>query len=209
MNNFGLVVIGAHSGVWLTTLLEEHENENILLVEPVPYNIKLLRENTSKYKNIKIETSAISSKVGGKKFYYVKSESIKNLGKHWASGIGSFDKQHILNHKNKRFKVESSDIEEIEIQYLTFEDLVSKYSIMSIDMLQIDVEGAEFEILDSIDFKKMLIKKIIFEFKHFDGTFKEGPKLKLIKEKLINSNYFLKIIDKENILAEKNNLSLI
>jgi FkbM family methyltransferase len=209
MNNFGLVVIGAHSGVWLTTLLEEHENENILLVEPVPYNIKLLRENTSKYKNIKIETSAISSKVGGEKFYYVKSESIKNLGKHWASGIGSFDKQHILNHKNKRFKVESSDIEEIEIQYLTFEDLVGKYSIMSIDMLQIDVEGAEFEILDSIDFEKILIKKIIFEFKHFDGTFKEGPKLKLIKEKLINSNYLLKIIDKENILAEKNNLSLI
>jgi len=209
MNNFGLVVIGAHSGVWLTTLLEEHKNENILLVEPVPYNIKLLRENTSKYKNIKIETSAISSKVGGEKFYYVKSESIKNLGKHWASGIGSFDKQHILNHKNKRFKVESSDIEEIEIQYLTFEDLVGKYSIMSIDMLQIDVEGAEFEILDSIDFEKILIKKIIFEFKHFDGTFKEGPKLKLIKEKLINSNYLLKIIDKENILAEKNNLSLI
>ena len=209
MNNFGLVVIGAHSGVWLTTLLEEHKNENILLVEPVPYNIKLLRENTSKYKNIKIETSAISSKVGGEKFYYVKSESIKNLGKHWASGIGSFDKQHILNHKNKRFKVENSDIEEIEIQYLTFEDLVGKYSIMSIDMLQIDVEGAEFEILDSIDFEKILIKKIIFEFKHFDGTFKEGPKLKLIKEKLINSNYLLKIIDKENILAEKNNLSLI
>ena len=181
MNNFGLVVIGAHSGVWLTTLLEEHENENILLVEPVPYNIKLLRENTSKYKNIKIETSAISSKVGGKKFYYVKSESIKNLINN--AGIGSFDKQHILNHKNKRFKVESSDIEEIEIQYLTFEDLVGKYSIMSIDMLQIDVEGAEFEILDSIDFEKILIKKIIFLFKHFDGTFKEGPKLKLIKEK--------------------------
>ena len=203
MNNFGLVVIGAHSGVWLTTLLEEYKNENILLVEPVPYNIKLLRENTSKYKNIKIETSAISRKVGGEKFYYIKPESVKNLGKHWASGIGSFDKQHILNHKNKRFKVESSDIEEIEIQYLTFEDLVGKYSIMSIDMLQIDVEGAEFEILDSIDFEKILIKKIIFEFKHFDGTFKEGPKLKLIKEKLINSNYLLKIIDKENILAEK------
>tara|TARA_B110000483_G_C17995734_1_gene465292 strand:+ start:80 stop:694 length:615 start_codon:yes stop_codon:yes gene_type:complete len=204
VDKFGLVVIGAHSGVWLTTILEEHKNENILLVEPVPYNIKLLRENISKYKNIKIETSAISNFVGSKNFYYVKPESIKILGKHWASGIGSFDKQHILNHKNKRFKIENSDIEEIKIQYLTFKDLVSKYSIMSIGMLQIDVEGAEFEILDSIDFNKMLIKKIIFEFKHFDGTFKEGPKLKLIKEKLINSNYFLKIIDKENILAEKN-----
>ena len=51
---------------------------------------------------------------------------------------------------------------------------------------------------------KIKIKKIIFEFKHFDGTFKEGPKLKLIKEKLIKFNYQLKEIDKENILAEKN-----
>ena len=203
MDKFGLVVIGAHSGIWLTSLLDEYKEQNILLVEPVPYNIQLLRDNTSKYKNLKIETSAISSKVEVQKFYYVKPESVKNLGKHWASGIGSFDKQHILNHKNKRFKIESSDIEEIEIKYLTFKDLVSKYLIKSIDMLQIDVEGAEFEILNSIDFKKMLIRKIIFEFKHFDGTFQEGPKLKLIKEKLIDSNYSLIEIDKENILAEK------
>ena len=204
MNNFGLVVIGAHSGAWLTSLLEKYNEKNILLVEPVPYNVQQLIENTSKYKNINIETSAISSKKGAQKFYFVKPESVKKLGKHWASGIGSFDKQHILNHANKRFAVTDFDIEEIDIQYLTFLDLIEKYSIFSIDLLQIDVEGAEFEILNSIDFEKILIKKIIFEFKHFDGTFKEGPKLKIIKEKLINSNYLLNEIDKENILAEKN-----
>ena len=203
MDKFGLVVIGSHSGVWLTSLLEKHKEQNILLVEPVPYNIILLRENTVKYKNVQIETSAVSSKRGAQKFYFVKHESVKNLGKHWASGIGSFDKQHILNHKNKRFKIENSDIEEIEIQYLTFADLINKYSIASIEVLQIDVEGAEFEILNSIDFEKILIKKIIFEFKHFDGTFIDGPNLKLIKEKLIHSNYLIKQIDKENILAEK------
>ena len=204
MNDFGLVVIGAHSGTWLISLLEKYNGKNILLVEPVPYNIKELIKNTSKYKNINIETSAVSRKKGTQKFYFVKPESITKLGKHWAGGIGSFDKQHILNHANKRFTVTDSDIEEVEIQYLTFLDLIEKYSIFSIDLLQIDVEGAEFEILDSIDFKKILIKKIIFEFKHFDGTFKEGPKLKLIKEKLISFDYQLKEIDKENILAEKN-----
>ena len=203
MHNFGLVVIGAHSGVWLASLFEEYKEKNILLVEPVPYNIQQLKDNTSKYQNIQIETSAISKKTGVQKFYFVKPDSIKNLGKHWASGIGSFDKQHILNHKNKRFKVEQSDIDEIEIKYLTFKDLVSKHSIASIDMLQIDVEGAEFEILNSIDFNKILIKKIIFEFKHFDGTFMDGPNLKFIKEKLIHFNYSIKEIDKENILAEK------
>ena len=204
MNNFGLVVIGAHSGSWLKLLLEEHQNQNILLVEPVTYNIALLRENSAKYNNITIETSAVSEKNEIKKFYYIKPDAVKKLGKHWASGIGSFDKQHILNHKNKRFLVSDLDIEEINIQYLTFSDLTDKYSISSIGLLQIDVEGAEFEILNSIDFEKIEIKKIIFEFKHFDGTFKEGPKLKLIKEKLIKFDYQLKEIDKENILAEKN-----
>ena len=204
MDNFGLVVIGAHSGVWLTSLFEEYQNQNILLVEPVPYNITLLKENTTKYKNISIETSAVSEKNQIKKFYYVKPDAVKKLGKHWASGIGSFDKQHILNHKYKRFMVSNFDIEEVDVQYLTFSDLIEKYSISSIDLLQIDVEGAEFEILNSIDFEKIEIKKIIFEFKHFDGTFKEGPKLKSIKEKLIKFNYQIKEIDKENILAEKN-----
>ena len=205
MNNFGLVVIGAHSGIWLKSLFEEHQNQNILLVEPVPYNIALLKENTTKYKNITIETSALSDKNEIKKFYYVKPDAIEKLGKHWASGIGSFDKQHILDHKDQRFKIENSDIEEVELQYLTFADLIKKYSIKSVDMLQIDVEGAEFEILNSIDFQKIKIKKIIFEFKHFDGTFKEGSKLKLIKDKLTNFNYLITEIDKENILAEKTN----
>jgi FkbM family methyltransferase len=204
VDNFGLVVIGAHSGVWLTSLFEEYQNQNVLLVEPVPYNISLLKENTAKYNNINIETSAVSEKNEIKKFYYVKPDAVKKLGKHWASGIGSFDKQHILNHKNKRFLVSDSDIEEVNIQYLSFSNLIKKYSISSIDLLQIDVEGVEFEILNSIDFEKIEIKKIIFEFKHFDGTFKEGPKIKSIKEKLIKFNYQLKEIDKENILAEKN-----
>ena len=170
----------------------------------MPYNIDLLKVNTAKYNNITIEISAVSEKNEIKKFYYVKPDAVKKLGKHWASGIGSFDKQHILNHKNKRFLVSDPDIEEVNIQYLTFSDLIEKYSISSIDLLQMDVEGAEFEILNSIDFEKIEIKKIIFEFKHFDGTFKEGPKLNSIKEKLIKFNYQLRIIDKENILAEKN-----
>ena len=188
----------------VSSLLDEHKDKNILLVEPVPYNINLLKENTTKYKNITIETSAVSEKNEIKKFYYVKHDAVKKLGKHWASGIGSFDKQHILNHKYKRFMVTDIDIEEIDVQYLTFSNLMEKYSVSSIDLLQIDVEGAEFQILNSINFEKIEIKKIIFEFKHFDGTFKEGPKLKSIKEKLISFNYKLKEIDKENILAEKN-----
>ena len=203
MQDFGLVVIGAHSGLYLKDLINEYQDRNILLIEPVPYNYEVL---DSEYKNdskIEICKNAIIDKSKKDFFYYVKKESISKLGKHWASQIGSFDKNHILNHKNKRFDIKEDDIETIQIEFITFDDLIQKYSIKSIDKLQIDVEGAEYKILNSINFHKIEINKILFESKHFDGTFIEGKKLQEIEEKLKSYGYKLQQIDKENILATK------
>ena len=203
MKRFGLVVLGAHFGVWLSNELEKYKRQNIILVEPVPYNYKILKEKFSELENIFICTNPVYSKNKTEKFYFVKETSIHKLNKHWASGIGSFNKQHILDHKNKRFKINEIDIESLDLNFITFEDLIKKYEIKSIDKLQIDVEGAEYEILNNIDFDKIHINSIQFESKHFDGTFLEGPKLKIIKDKLINNNYKIIDIDEENILAEK------
>ena len=203
MQKFGLVVIGAHIGIHILPDINEYKNEQILLVEPVPHNLRILKKNIPNYQTIKIEPVTIGQENKIRKFYFIKEESVTYWGKHWASGIGSFDKQHILNHKTKRFNVTGDDIETIDIQCLTFSELLEKYSISEIDKLQIDVEGTEYEILNSIDYKKININKILFESKHFDGTFNEGKKLKSIKEKLLTNNFKLTQIDKENILAEK------
>ena len=48
MQDFGLVVIGAHSGLYLKDLIDEYQDRNILLIEPVPYNYEVL---DSEYKN--------------------------------------------------------------------------------------------------------------------------------------------------------------
>ena len=203
MKNFGLVVIGAHFGVWLNDDISQFSDKEILLVEPVPYNYNKLKERFINSNNIQICTNAIFSEHKISKFYYVNEKSILKLGKHWASGIGSFNKNHILDHRTKRFKIEEKDIDEIEIEFITFENLIEKYLIQSIDKLQIDVEGAEYEILKSIDYKKININSIQFESKHFDGTFQEGIKLEEIKKKLILEGYKLNQIDNENILAAK------
>tara|TARA_Y100000992_G_C21118889_1_gene420911 strand:- start:46 stop:657 length:612 start_codon:yes stop_codon:yes gene_type:complete len=203
VKDFGLVVIGAHFGVWLENEINKYKNQNILLVEPVPYNIKILEQKYSSESNIYICKNAIYSKKEVNNFYYVDEKSIHKLGKHWASGIGSFDKNHILNHKSKRFQIEDKDIIKIEINFITFKDLIEIFLIQSIDKLQIDVEGAEYEILNSINFKDIKINSIHFEAKHFDGTFKEGNKLLEIKKKLLNEGYNLTKTDKENILAQK------
>ena len=203
MHDFGLVVIGAHSGIHIKDLISEYANQKVLLVEPVPYNYQILENDYKNNENIFISRNAIFDEAKKDNFYHVKKESIKKLGKHWASQIGSFDKNHILNHKNKRFDIKDDDIQITEVEFITFQDLVKKYSINSINKLQIDVEGAEYKIMNSIDYNKIKIKNIFFESKHFDGTFTEGKKLKEIKDKLILNGYNLKQIDKENILATK------
>ena len=203
MQDFGLVVIGAHSGTFLKDLVDEYQDQNILLVEPVPYNYEILDYEYKDDPKVIICKNAIIDKSKKDFFYYVKKESITKLGKHWASQIGSFDKNHILNHKNKRFDIKEDDIETIQIEFITFDDLIQKYSIKSIDKLQIDVEGAEYKIMNSINFQKIEINKILFESKHFDGTFIDGKKLQEIEEKLKSNGYKLQQIDKENILASK------
>ena len=203
MSNFGFISIGSHTGYWLEDELKNYSNKKIILIEPVKYNLVELKERVKSYTNIVIEEVAISDKDETLPFYFIKRSSIEKLKKHWASGIGSFDKKHILNHRSKRFQVTEDDIETTSIKCLSFNSLKIKHSITSIDKLMLDVEGAEYKILKSINLKETLIKNIMFEKKHFDGIFNEGNKLQEIKEILISNGYQLLEIDKENILAKK------
>ena len=113
-----------------------------------------------------MKRSAISDKDEQIPFYFIKRDSIEKLKKHWASGIGSFDKLHILNHRSKRFLVSESDIETTNINCLSFASLVKKYSINKIEKLMLDVEGSEYKILKAINLKNLVIKEIFFEKKY-------------------------------------------
>ena len=201
MHDYGLVSIGSHTGVWLKEELKKFNKKKNILIEPVPYNIVELKDTTKEFDNIIIEESAISDRDELVSFYHIKRNSIDKLKKHWASGIGSFNKSHLLNHRNKRFLISEDDIEEIKINCISFENLKKKYTIKSIEKLMLDVEGAEFKILDSLNFTTIKINEIFFEKKHFDGYMKQGEKFIKIKKKLESYNYVLKDVDRENILA--------
>jgi FkbM family methyltransferase len=203
VTDFSLICIGAHTGFWIENLVKEHFKKEILLVEPVDYNFSQLKKRYAHIPNIYLENCAVSNKDEKLNFYNIKEDSIFKLKKHWASGIGSFNKDHILSHRTKRFKVQEEDIEEKKINCLSFMNLAKKFSIKSVDLLLIDVEGSEFKILTSIDYKQILIKKIIFEKKHFDGVFLEGKKFNELKELLVSNKYEVSDLDKENCSAIK------
>ena len=203
MTKFGLVVIGAHIGIHIKGEIEKILPEKVLLVEPVPHNVVEIKKNLNNLEGIKIEQVALSDKNETRNFYFVKNTSIHKLKKHWSSGIGSFNKQHLLDHKSKRFKIEEEDIDTISLEVIRFKDLVDKYNIDQIDKLLVDVEGSEFAILNDIDLSSVNIKKIIFEYKHFDGYQTTGKKLEEILKKFEENGYTTKKIDEENILATK------
>ena len=203
MTKFGLVVLGAHIGIHIKGEIEKILPEKVLLVEPVPHNVVEIKKNLNNLEGITIEQVALSDKNEKRNFYFVKNTSIHKLKKHWSSGIGSFNKQHLLDHKSKRFKIEEEDIDKISIEAIRFKDLVDKYNINQIDKLLVDVEGSEFAILNDIDFSSINIKKIIFEYKHFDGYQTTGKKLEEMLKKFEENGYTTKKIDEENILATK------
>ena len=200
---FGLVVLGAHIGIHIKDEISKIKDRSVLLVEPVPHNISAINENLKEFKNIHLEPVAVSSVRETKDFFFVKSTSINKLKKHWASGIGSFNKNHLLNHRTKRFLIEEDDIDKILIKTVKFEDLIEKYSITEIDKILIDIEGHEYEILRDMDLKKVRINSILFEYKHFDGYQKTGEKLEEILKKFEENNYKTSKVDEENILAVK------
>jgi len=74
VKDFGLVVVGAHFGVWLEGEIAKYKNQNILLVEPVPYNYEILKKKFSKKKNIFICTNAVFSENTKKKFFFCKGK---------------------------------------------------------------------------------------------------------------------------------------
>ena len=200
---FGLVVLGAHIGIHIKDEISKIKDSSILLVEPVPHNISAINENLKEFKNIHLEPVAVASVRETKDFFFVKATSINKLKKHWASGIGSFNKNHLLNHRTKRFLIEEDDIDKIPIKTVKFEDLIDKYSITEIDKILIDIEGYEYEILKDMDLKKVRINSILFEYKHFDGYQKTGEKLEEILKKFEENNYKTSKVDEENILAIK------
>ena len=200
---FGLVVLGAHIGIHIKDEISKIKDSSILLVEPVPHNISAIKENLKEFKNVHLEPVAVASVRETKDFFFVKATSINKLKKHWASGIGSFNKKHLLNHRTKRFLIEEDDIDNIPIKTVKFEDLIEKYSISEIDKILIDIEGYEYEILRDMDLKKVRINSILFEYKHFDGYQKTGEKLEEILKKFEENNYKTSKVDEENILAIK------
>ena len=152
-----------------------------ILVEPIAESFEKLkfnyRENNG---NLIFENIAITANgTGLNEFYFVRNED-KALPE-WVSQLSSFDKNVILKHAEYHPEIKDR-IAVKQIRKDSFENMIQRNHVQTIDLIHIDTEGYDFEILKQIDIEKYQPGIIIYEHKHLkEKDYKSS--ITLLKEK--------------------------
>jgi len=153
--------VGAHDGITINNTLyfEKYNNWTGINVEPIKTVYDKLLINRPNNINI---NCAICNNDGNAEF-------ICNVGyTEMLSGLKDcFDDRHHqrLNYENEIF---DSKTNIININTRRIESICDEYNVKHINYLSIDVEGAELEVIKSINFKKVFIDVIGFENNYDD-----------------------------------------
>jgi FkbM family methyltransferase len=160
------VEVGAVDGICgsNTYFFEKERNWSGLLIEPNPVEFKKLK-NIDRDLSIK-ENCAISNEEGDINFLSI--EGPCNV----LSGILEFYNEQHLNRINRELDSYKSykeghelysKSETIKINAVKLQTLFDKYKLVDIDLISIDVEGAEMNVLESIDYNKTNITCFLIE----------------------------------------------
>lgn len=134
-----------------------------ILVEPVPYIFERLRQRFSVNPRLSLENIAIAEFEGRRSFYCMKP--LKRPPSVYYDQLGSFSRAHIEKHERFLPGV-SSHIQEIEVPCMSLTSLLKKYQLSQLNLLQVDAEGADFEVLRSLDFNYCTPNILLFELGH-------------------------------------------
>lgn len=171
MKNY--IIIGAfdlisHDNIY-QKLLEE-DDYKIIFVEPIPLYYNKLINNCSRLKGqCFFENTAISNKLEIIDIEYVREDYLPFYASYIDGCSSIVENGEPINIYLK--KVNKIHRNSIKIQTISFEYLVNKYNLDSIDYLQIDTEGYDERIVRSIDLNKYKIKKLKFEHHYINDNF--------------------------------------
>jgi len=163
---FSIVQVGAYKGdsendplaKFIKKTFPKHPGARALLIEPVKPYFNILKDCYRGVPNVTFENVAVAETAGPREFYRLNADPEARGFPEWLSQLGSLrsDRMGALwdrYEKNpvwKEFVLKNTVTETVQCERLT--TLLIKHKLKSIDMLQIDAEGYDFEILKTIDF---------------------------------------------------------
>ena len=131
---FGTVVdVGANVGLWTEYIRGISNVEKVFMVEPNRIALEILNDSFGNRTDMEIVDSAMSN-IDGQLEFFVNEEnstvsSMMNEHKH---GGGNF---------NLSYKVNS----------VTFDTFIRDFELETIDLMKVDIEGAEYDLFDSME----------------------------------------------------------
>lgn len=139
--------VGALIGETVLFFKDKFPQAKIVAFEPSPRSFALLKKNVSQNKltQVKLINAAVVQKSGKTDFYISKSNS-EPWGRGDSLKIGRF---------NDKFQSKVVQVSTVQL---------SSYMKGHIDLLKLDIEGAETEVIQEIEPKLHLVRNIILEF---------------------------------------------
>jgi FkbM family methyltransferase len=151
---FRFVQVGANDGVFddpIRRYVEEYHWPGIL-VEPQPGAFARLRDNYRGEPQLIFENAAIADRDGTATLY------IPGAGT--ASVLASFDREGLRRRLGPRVP-----IREVPVPALTPATLLARHRVRSIDLLQVDAEGYDFEVIKQFDAAG--VRPALIRFEHY------------------------------------------
>lgn len=144
-----------------------------IIVEPQKEVFKKRLSKTYRLeKNVQLENCAVAKETGVKKLYKIAVSNSR-----WATGLATFNYDVMLDRVKNNSRIKDRAAREgvavlpNDEDYITFEevpcstltDLMKKYNFKTVNLLQIDTEGFDFEVIKTIDFNTFKPQLISFE----------------------------------------------
>jgi FkbM family methyltransferase len=170
MKNY--VIIGAMDGISHDNIFDRLKDETdyqAYFIEPVPYYFNKLKENLKQLSNAKASNFFISDSDDSVEMAYVKPEWIAKDSSFLDGCSSLVENGEPLNRYLK--ELPKSIIETIRIAAITFDQYCNWFNIKDIHYLQIDTEGCDERILNTIDLEKYNVKELKFENHYISDTF--------------------------------------
>ncbi|MBN1451244.1 MAG: FkbM family methyltransferase [Anaerolineales bacterium] len=166
-----VVDMGAHIGAFAVRAARLAHRGQVYAYEASSKNCALLTENQqlNGLENLHIENSAVSNRRGQMPLYTPADNSILGSLLHETSGFIEM------------------------VQATTFSDIIADHAIEQIDLLKVDVEGAEFDILFACPDETLAItRRVVIEYHEFEGGERSHHDL----VNLLNSHGFKVVVEK-------------
>jgi FkbM family methyltransferase len=177
--------IGCHKGEMLEIILNFSKNGNHFVFEPIPYLNEKLHEQFNN-PNINISKIALSNEKGTAVFNIVKNAPAY-------SGL-----------KQRKYAIANPEIEQVSVETDLLDNIIPKE--INIDFIKIDVEGAEYPVMQgAAETIRRCKPVIIFEF-GLGASDYYGTKPEMVYD-LLNGTCGLKIFTLYNWLKGKSSLT--